>query len=270
MVAIGVESTASYGTGFSRARPRGPPGRGRGQPVRPRRTPQQRHVRPHRRLRRRPGRTVRTQVQRAQGRDRHRHACPLQRRPVHGQSPHRRHQPGRSHPGQCPRRCPRSPPGPARQDADRHARPPATPRGHGPYRRPDRPEGPGQAGPDPHRRARRAHGRTRRRGQRPQPGPASRLRHRSRHRGPAPDHRRRQSDRFRTEASFAALCRVAPVPASSGKTTRYRLSRGGDRAANAALYRTVLVRMASDARDQRTLPETAGVTGEGGDLTGLA
>ncbi|MFG2236833.1 IS110 family transposase [Streptomyces sp. NPDC048723] len=55
-------------------------------------------------------------------------------------------------------------------------------------------------------------------------------------------------DRLRTEASFAALCGVAPVPASSGKTNRHRLSRGGDRAANAALYRIALVRMASDRR----------------------
>ncbi|MCX4428754.1 IS110 family transposase [Streptomyces mirabilis] len=50
--------------------------------------------------------------------------------------------------------------------------------------------------------------------------------------------------RLRTEASFAALCGAAPVPASSGKTNRHRLSRGGDRAANAALYRIALVRMA--------------------------
>ncbi|KOG54108.1 transposase [Streptomyces virginiae] len=56
------------------------------------------------------------------------------------------------------------------------------------------------------------------------------------------------ADRLRTEASFAALCGVAPVPASSGKTNRHRLSRGGDRAANAALYRIALVRMASDQR----------------------
>ncbi|MFD9593145.1 IS110 family transposase [Kitasatospora sp. NPDC059973] len=55
-------------------------------------------------------------------------------------------------------------------------------------------------------------------------------------------------DRLRTEASFAALCGVAPVPASSGKTNRHRLSRGGDRAANAALYRIALVRMSSDQR----------------------
>jgi hypothetical protein len=51
-------------------------------------------------------------------------------------------------------------------------------------------------------------------------------------------------ERLRTEASFAALCGAAPVPASSGKTNRHRLSRGGDRAANAALYRIALVRMA--------------------------
>ncbi|WP_433445927.1 IS110 family transposase [Streptomyces sp. CA-142005] len=55
-------------------------------------------------------------------------------------------------------------------------------------------------------------------------------------------------ERMRTEASFAALCAAAPVPASSGRTNRHRLSRGGDRAANAALYRIALVRMASDSR----------------------
>ncbi|MFE3854434.1 IS110 family transposase [Streptomyces griseorubiginosus] len=55
-------------------------------------------------------------------------------------------------------------------------------------------------------------------------------------------------ERMRTEASFAALCGAAPVPASSGRTNRHRLSRGGDRAANAALYRIALIRMGSDAR----------------------
>ncbi|MFE7509920.1 transposase [Streptomyces sp. NPDC057540] len=55
-------------------------------------------------------------------------------------------------------------------------------------------------------------------------------------------------ERMRTEASFAALCGAAPVPASSGKTNRHRLSRGGDRAAIAALYRIALVRMAGDSR----------------------
>ncbi|MFJ2272533.1 transposase [Streptomyces sp. NPDC088846] len=46
---------------------------------------------------------------------------------------------------------------------------------------------------------------------------------------------------MRTEASFATLCGAAPVPASSSRTNRHRLSRGGDRAANAALYRIALV-----------------------------
>ncbi|WP_235624393.1 transposase [Mycolicibacterium senegalense] len=49
--------------------------------------------------------------------------------------------------------------------------------------------------------------------------------------------------RLHSEAAFAALCGVAPVPASSGKTNRHRLSRGGDRAANNALHRIALVRL---------------------------
>ncbi|MDP9821955.1 transposase [Nocardioides massiliensis] len=55
-------------------------------------------------------------------------------------------------------------------------------------------------------------------------------------------------ERLRSEAAFAALCGTAPVPASSGKTTRHRLSRGGDRAANCALHTIALVRMSSDPR----------------------
>jgi len=51
--------------------------------------------------------------------------------------------------------------------------------------------------------------------------------------------------RLRSEAAFAALCGAAPVPASSGKITRHRLSRGGDRAANKALHRIAFVRMRS-------------------------
>lgn len=51
--------------------------------------------------------------------------------------------------------------------------------------------------------------------------------------------------RLRSEAAFAALCGAAPVPASSGKTNRHRLSRGGDRAANNALFRIALVRMSN-------------------------
>ncbi len=49
-------------------------------------------------------------------------------------------------------------------------------------------------------------------------------------------------DRLRNEASFAALCGTSPVPASSGRTTRHRLNRGGDRQANAALHIVVLIR----------------------------
>ena len=52
-------------------------------------------------------------------------------------------------------------------------------------------------------------------------------------------------DRLRSERSWAHLCGVTPVPASSGKTIRYRLNRGGDRQANSALYRIVLTRMSS-------------------------
>jgi transposase len=48
------------------------------------------------------------------------------------------------------------------------------------------------------------------------------------------------------EASFAALCGTSPVEASSGKTTRRRLNQGGDRQANAALYRITLSRLRWD------------------------
>jgi len=50
-------------------------------------------------------------------------------------------------------------------------------------------------------------------------------------------------DRIRTKAAFAALTGVAPIPASSGKTTRMRLNRGGDRQANCAIHQIALVRM---------------------------
>lgn len=55
-------------------------------------------------------------------------------------------------------------------------------------------------------------------------------------------------DRLRSEASFAALCGTAPVPASSGKTTRHRYSRGGDRQANSALHNIALTRMRDEQR----------------------
>jgi transposase len=53
-------------------------------------------------------------------------------------------------------------------------------------------------------------------------------------------------ERLRSEAAWAHLCGVAPIPASSGKTIRHRLNRGGDRQANSALYRVVVTRMAHD------------------------
>ncbi len=49
--------------------------------------------------------------------------------------------------------------------------------------------------------------------------------------------------RIRSEAAFAKLCGVCPIPASSGQTRRFRLNRGGNRQANAALYRVAIVRM---------------------------
>jgi transposase len=49
--------------------------------------------------------------------------------------------------------------------------------------------------------------------------------------------------RLHSEAAFAALCGSSPVEASSGKTRRHRLNRGGDRQANAALHRIVIVRL---------------------------
>ena len=55
-------------------------------------------------------------------------------------------------------------------------------------------------------------------------------------------------ERLHSEAAFAALCGVSPIPASSGKTNRHRLNRGGDRQANAALHRIVVVRLRHDPR----------------------
>ncbi|MEU6825461.1 IS110 family transposase [Streptomyces atriruber] len=57
-------------------------------------------------------------------------------------------------------------------------------------------------------------------------------------------------ERLRSEASFAALCGVGPVEYSTGGQRRCRLNRGGDRQANAALYRIVLTRLRWDPRTQ--------------------
>jgi transposase len=56
--------------------------------------------------------------------------------------------------------------------------------------------------------------------------------------------------RLRSEASFASLCGVSPVEASSGKVVRHRLNRGGNREANRALYMICLARMRRDLRTQ--------------------
>jgi transposase len=66
--------------------------------------------------------------------------------------------------------------------------------------------------------------------------------------------------RLRSEASFASLCGVSPVEASSGKVVRHRLNRGGNREANRALYMICLARM---RRDRRTKEYVARRTQEG-------
>jgi transposase len=66
--------------------------------------------------------------------------------------------------------------------------------------------------------------------------------------------------RLRSEASFASLCGVSPIEASSGKVVRHRLNRGGNREANRALYMVCLARM---RRDLRTKDYVARRTAEG-------
>jgi hypothetical protein len=58
-------------------------------------------------------------------------------------------------------------------------------------------------------------------------------------------------ERVRNEAAWAHMCGVAPLPMSSGKHTRHRLSRAGNRQANHALWRIVFTRMGSDPRTRR-------------------
>ncbi|MCP4961108.1 MAG: IS110 family transposase [Actinomycetia bacterium] len=53
-------------------------------------------------------------------------------------------------------------------------------------------------------------------------------------------------DRLHSPAAFAHLCGAAPIPVASGRSSTYRLNRGADRAANAALYRIVLCRLRWD------------------------
>ena len=57
-------------------------------------------------------------------------------------------------------------------------------------------------------------------------------------------------DRLHSEAAFAAMCGASPVEASSGKTIRHRLNRGGDRAANSALWTIANNRLMHDPRSR--------------------
>jgi transposase len=67
-------------------------------------------------------------------------------------------------------------------------------------------------------------------------------------------------ERLRSEASFASLCGVSPIEASSGKVVRHRLNRGGNREANRALHLICVARM---ARDRRTNEYVCRRTAEG-------
>jgi transposase len=73
-------------------------------------------------------------------------------------------------------------------------------------------------------------------------------------------------ERLHSEAAWARMCGVAPIPADSGKVTgHHRLHQGGDRQANSALWRIVMVRIAHDpdttayfqrrVKEGRTKPE---------------
>jgi transposase len=65
-------------------------------------------------------------------------------------------------------------------------------------------------------------------------------------------------DRLRGDAALAALCGASPVEASSGKTSRHRLNRGGDRAANNALWVIAHVRTISDPRTRAFVAKRTG------------
>lgn len=58
------------------------------------------------------------------------------------------------------------------------------------------------------------------------------------------------AERFGTDARFAKHCGVAPIPASSGKSSRMRLNRGGDRSANSALHEIIVCRLLHDEETQ--------------------
>ena len=64
--------------------------------------------------------------------------------------------------------------------------------------------------------------------------------------------------RLRSEAAWAHLCGTAPIPSSSGKVTRYRLNRGGDRQANRALWGIVITRLGNDPRTRAYMARRLG------------
>ena len=80
---------------------------------------------------------------------------------------------------------------------------------------------------------------------RPRAWTAQPLRRRPGHRRHAADRRGDRPERLRSEAAWAHMCAVAPIPAASGKTRRHRLNRGGNREANHALWRIVITRMSA-------------------------
>jgi transposase len=67
-------------------------------------------------------------------------------------------------------------------------------------------------------------------------------------------------DRLHSEAAFARLTGTAPIPASCGQTDRFRLSRGGDRQANAALHLIAVNRLLCDPRSKAYVQKRTGGT----------
>jgi transposase len=67
-------------------------------------------------------------------------------------------------------------------------------------------------------------------------------------------------ERLHSEGAFARLTGTAPIPASSGQTDRFRLSRGGDRQANAALHLIAVNRLLCDPRSKAYVKKRTGGT----------
>ena len=112
--------------------------------------------------------------------------------------------------------------------------------------RPDRTQTPRGPLPAARRGDRRARQRPRPTRRDSQPRPHADQGYRDDHCRTAADHRGRHPERIASEAAFAMLYGAAPIPASPGRTTRHRLNRGDDTAADSALHRIALVRLATD------------------------